>query len=142
MRLLARTWMLFAIVLVSARTASSQDFRLPDGRGKDLVERHCMRCHDAEKLAGPDGGHWPAFGPGKSSEEWQRVMTFMGTYGLALTKEEVPIVTAYLSKALAGPARPTGVRMAGPIEATIREWKVTPGTRENRKTTPLNSSPT
>jgi len=129
MRFQARTWMLLAIVLVSARTASSQDFRLPDGRGKDLVERHCMRCHDAQKLAGPDGGHWPAFGPGKSPEEWQRVMTFMGTYGLTLTKEEVPIVTAYLTKALAGPARPTGVRMAGPIEATIREWKVTPGTR-------------
>src|SRR5881396_2590124 len=129
MRLLVRTWMLLAIVLVSARTASSQDFRLPDGRGKDLVERHCMRCHDAQKLAGPDGGHWPAFGPGKSPEEWQRVMTFMGTYGLTLTKEEVPLVTAYLTKALAGPARPTGVRMAGPIEATIREWKVTPGTR-------------
>src|SRR5881396_383414 len=134
MRLLVRTWMLLAIVLVSARTASSQDFRLPDGRGKDLVERHCMRCHDAEKLAGPDGGHWPAFGPGKSPEEWQRVMTFMGTYGLTLTKEEVPIVTAYLTKALAGPARPTGVRMAGPIEATIREWKVTPGTRPHDPT--------
>src|SRR5438876_1050611 len=134
MRLLARNWMLLAIVLVSARTASSQDFRLPDGRGKDLVERHCMRCHDAQKLAGPDGGHWPAFGPGKSPEEWQRVMTFMGTYGLTLTKEEVPLVTAYLTKALAGPARPTGVRMAGPIEATIREWKVTPGTRPHDPT--------
>src|SRR5712691_11503985 len=108
MLFLARIWMLFVIVLVSARTASSQDFRLPDGRGKDLVERHCMRCHDAQKLAGPDGGHWPAFGPGKSAEEWQHVMTFMGTYGLTLTKEEVPIVTAYLTKALAGPARPTG----------------------------------
>src|SRR5438094_789520 len=59
MRLLARTWMLLAIVLVSARTASSQDFRLPDGRGKDLVERHCMRCHDAQKLAGPDCGRRP-----------------------------------------------------------------------------------
>src|SRR3989441_3731179 len=129
MRLLARIWMLLAIVVVSGRTASSQDFRLPDGRGKDLVEGQCMRCHDAEKLAGPDGGHWPAFGPGKSPEEWQRVMTFRGTYGLTLTKEEVPIVTAYLTKALAGPVRPAGVRMAGPIEATIREWKVTPGTR-------------
>ena len=129
MRLLARIWMIFAIVLVSARIASSQDFRLPDGPGKDLVERHCMRCHDVQKLAGPDNGHWPAFGPGKSPEEWQRVMTFMGTYGLTLTKEQVPIVTAYLTKALAGPARPTGVRIPGPIEVAIREWKVTPGTR-------------
>jgi len=31
MRLLARTWMILAIVFVSARTASSEDFRLPDG---------------------------------------------------------------------------------------------------------------
>src|SRR5215468_7951677 len=129
MRLLARTWMLFAIVLVSARTASSEDFRLPDGRGKDLVERHCMRCHDAQKLAGPDGGHWPAFGPGKSREEWQRFVNMMSTYGRTLTKEEEPIVTAYLATALGGPARPRGVRLAGPIEATIREWKVTPGPR-------------
>src|SRR3989475_11351582 len=56
-------------------------------------------------------------------------MTFMGTYGLTLTKEEVPIVTAYLTKALAGPARPAGVRMAGLLEGPIRECKVTPGTR-------------
>src|ERR1700758_1159368 len=116
MRWPARTWMLWAIVLVFARTASSQSFRLPDGRGRDLVERHCMRCHNAEKLAGPDGGHWPAFGPGKSPEEWQRFVSMMSTYGRTLTKEEEPIVTAYLTKALAGPARPAGVRMAGPIE--------------------------
>src|SRR2546425_12110110 len=98
MRLLARTWMLLAILLVCAGTASSQSFRLPDGPGKDLVERHCMRCHDALKLAGPDGGHWPAFGPGKSSEEWRRFVSMMSTYGTTLTKEEGPIVTAYLAK--------------------------------------------
>src|SRR5947208_624349 len=112
MLLLARIWMLFAIVLVCAGTASSQSFRLPDGPGRDLVERHCMRCHDAQKLAGPDGGHWPAFGPGKSPEEWQRFVSMMSTYGTTLTKEEVPIITAYLAKALAGPARPAGVRIA------------------------------
>src|SRR5256885_16298804 len=99
MRLLARTWMLLAIVLVSARTASSQDFRLPDGRGKDLVERHCMRCHDAQKLAGPDGRHWPAFWPGKSPGESPRVMSFLGTSCPTLTADVVPIVTSYLTKA-------------------------------------------
>src|SRR5262245_63054375 len=100
MRFDARPSILSAIVLVSALPASSQDFRLPDGQGKDLVQRHCMRCHDAQKLAGPDGGHWTAFGPGKSPEEWRRVMGFMSTYGLTLTKDEIPIVTAYLTKAL------------------------------------------
>src|ERR1041384_3229693 len=115
MRLLTRTRMLFlTIVVPSAHAGSSQDFRLPDGPGKDLVERHCMRCHDAQKLAGPDGGHWPALGPGKSPEEWQLFVSMMSTYGGTLKKEEVPILTAYLTKALSGPARPTGVRIAGP----------------------------
>jgi virginiamycin B lyase len=129
MRLLRRAPALGALALLYASSAWSQGFVLPAGEGKALVERHCMRCHDAQKLAGPDGGHWPQFGPGKSADEWQRVMGFMGTYGLTLSREEVPIVTAYLTKALAGPARPAGVRVAGPVEATIREWKVTPGTR-------------
>ena len=70
MRLVIRTWMFLAILLVFGGSASSQDFRLPDGPGKDLVERHCMRCHNVQKLAGPDGGHWPGFGPGKSPGEW------------------------------------------------------------------------
>src|SRR5437016_12585253 len=98
MRLLARIWTLFAIVLVSARTASSQDFRLPEGRGKDLVERHCMPCHDAEKLAGPDGGHWPAFGQGKSPEECTRVISSHGTYGRTRTMEAVTVPTTSDSK--------------------------------------------
>ena len=68
MQLLTRIWILFAIILVFAPTASSQNFHLPDGPGKELVQHHCMRCHDEQKLAGPDGGHWPAFGPGKSPE--------------------------------------------------------------------------
>jgi virginiamycin B lyase len=120
---------LSAVALLYALPASSQSFRLPDGEGKALVERACMRCHGPQKLAGPDGGHWPAFGPGKSPEDWQHVMNFMMTYGVALTKDQVPIVTAYLTKAFPGPARPAGVRLAGPVDATIREWKVTPGTR-------------
>ena len=124
-----RILMSSAIVLAFTFPAAGQGFRLPEGQGKDLVERACMRCHGVQKLAGPDGGHWPAFGPGKSPDEWQRVMNFMMTYGVALTKEQVPVVTAYLSKALPGPARPIGARIAGPVQATVTEWKVTRGTR-------------
>ena len=103
---------------------------LPEGTGKALVERACVRCHNLEKLAGPDGGHWPAFGPGKSRDEWQRIMNFMMTYRTPLTRDEVPIVTDYLAKAFPGPARPAGVRMAGPVDASIREWTLpTAGTR-------------
>jgi len=121
--LVARTWILSAMFLVYALPAWSQVV-LPEGKGRELMRRACVRCHGIEKLAGPDGGHWPAFGPGKSPEEWQRTMNFMMTYGTALSREEVTIVTDYLAKAFPGPARPAGVRIAGPVEASIREWKL------------------
>ncbi|MSO82664.1 MAG: cytochrome C [Acidobacteria bacterium] len=131
--LVARVWMLSALVLAYAAPASSQvvlPVVLPDGAGKALVQRACVRCHSLEKLAGPDGGHWPSFGPGKSREEWQRVMNFMMSYHTALTPAEVPIVTDYLATAFPGAAPPAGVRIAGPVDVSIREWKVpTPGSR-------------
>ena len=126
---MTRRVIIAGMVLAYAIPASSQGLRLPEGEGRDLVERACMRCHGPQKLAGPDGGHWPAFGPGKSPDEWQHVMNFMTTYGVALTKDQVPVVTAYLTKAFPGPPRPPGARISGPVAATIKEWKVTPGTR-------------
>ena len=130
MRLLVvRAWLLSAILIVSALLAWSQVV-LPEGAGKELVQRACVGCHGLEKLAGPDAGHWPEFGQGKSREEWQRIMDFMMTYHVPLTPSEVPIVTDYLVEAFPGPARPAGVRIAGPVAASIREWKLpTPGTR-------------
>ena len=121
--------MLSAVCVVYATAAWSQVV-LPEGKGKELVLRACVGCHSLEKLAGPDGGHWPAFGPGKSREEWQRVINFMMTYRTPLTRDEVPVVVDYLAKAFPGPARPAGVRITGPVDASIREWKVpTPGSR-------------
>lgn len=121
--------MLSAVCVVYATAAWSQVV-LPEGKGKALVLRACVGCHSLEKLAGPDGGHWPAFGPGKSREEWQRVINFMMTYRTPLTRDEVPVVVDYLAKAFPGPARPAGVRITGPVDASIREWKVpTPGSR-------------
>jgi virginiamycin B lyase len=103
---------------------------LPEGKGREIVLRACVRCHGPEKLAGPDGGHWPAFGPGKSRDEWQRIVTMMQTYGTGLTSDEVTLVTTYLTTAFPGPTRPAGVRLAGPVEASIREWKLpTSGSR-------------
>lgn len=129
MRLATWRWILVAMLLVYAVPAWSQVV-LPEGKGKELVQRACVRCHGPEKLAGPDGGHWPAFGPGKSRDEWQRIMNFMMTYGTPLTTDEARVVTDYLAKAFPGPARPAGVRVPGAVDASITEWKLpTPGTR-------------
>jgi virginiamycin B lyase len=109
---------------------ASAQVTLPEGAGKALVERACVRCHTLGKLAGADEGHWPQFGPGRSREEWQHIMRFMMSYGTSLTRDEAATVTDYLAKAFPGPAQPAGVRMEGPVQATIREWKLaTAGSR-------------
>ena len=127
--LLTHTWMLWATLLVYGSPASAQVV-LPDGAGKELVQRACVRCHSLGKLAGPDEGHWPQFGSGRSREEWQHIMRFMMSYGTALTGNEAATVTDYLAKAFPGPAQPAGVGVAGPVNASIREWKLaTSGSR-------------
>ena len=122
-----RTSIAAALVLTLAGPSFAQ-IDLPAGTGRDVTVRACLQCHGTEKLAGADNGHWPAFGPGKSREEWQRILAFMHTYK-PMSAADTASVLDYLATAFPGPARPAGVRVAGPIEATIREWKVTPGTR-------------
>jgi len=122
--LLTRISMLcFAALILPAMTASAE-VTLPEGKGKQLVERACVVCHTLDKLAGADGGHWPQFGPGKSRDEWQRVMDFMMSYGTPLSKADAVVVTDYLATAFSGPARPKGIRVDGPVAASVREWKI------------------
>ena len=104
---------------------ASAQVTLPEGPGKALVQRACVRCHTLGKLAGPDEGHWPQFQSGRSQDEWRHIMRFMMTYGTALTANEAATVTDYLTKAFPGAAQPAGVRLMGPIQASIREWKLT-----------------
>jgi virginiamycin B lyase len=127
-QLTSKMWTALGIVMCAAPAFGQ--VVLPEGNGRDVVARACVRCHGPEKLAGPDGGHWPAFGPGKSRDEWRRIVDMMQTYGTALSPTEVTLVTNYLATAFPGAARPAGVRVAGPIGASIREWKLpTSGSR-------------
>ena len=124
-----RTCMSLFLLLGFVSPAFSQVV-LPEGKGREVILRACVRCHSPQKLAGPDEGHWPAFGPGRSRAEWQRIIDMMQTYGTALTSDEVTLVVNYLAAGFPGPARPAGVSVAGPVDASIREWKLpTPGSR-------------
>lgn len=127
--LAARTLMASTVLLVCTSPSWTQVV-LPEGQGKALVQRACVRCHGLGKLAGPDEGHWPQFGQGRSREEWQHIMRFMMGYGTALSGDEATTVTEYLAVAFPGAPQPTGVPVAGPVDASIREWKLaTAGSR-------------
>jgi virginiamycin B lyase len=106
---------IFLGLLVSARSQSS----LPEGNGKEIIEKHCVQCHELRRITG--AGH--------SREDWKNVLDMMITLGTPVPKDQVPALIDYLAKNF--PDRsPKGVVVAGSAEASIQEWTVpTPGSR-------------
>ncbi len=98
---------------------------LPEGNGKEIVERVCSQCHGIGLFRGR----------GEAKEGWDWTVHRMMGYGAPLKKEEVQVAIDYLAFAIPGPARPIGKVIPGSVEATIKEWD-TP-TRGERVRDPL-----
>ena len=118
-----------AVALAVSAVPAAAQIALPDGEGKAATMQACLRCHGTDKLAGADNGHWPAFGPGKSRDEWQRFVDMMASYGTAMTPAQSASVVDYLAAAFPGAARPAGVRVDGPVAVVIRDYPLRAGTR-------------
>jgi virginiamycin B lyase len=106
---------LFALVA----PAPAQDFALPDGPGKQRVAEVCGGCHPINRL-----------GAGYTPEGWRTVVRMMQNFDAPVPKQEWPTVTDYLIKAFPQKPKPAAALIAGPVQATIKEWPVaTPGSR-------------
>jgi len=102
-----------AALLCSAFPAHSQDF--PDGPGKQTFVTVCNACHAAARAR---AGYTP--------EGWRTVMHMKQNVGVSVPAE----VVDYLIKNFPERPRPAAVLIAGPAEASIKEWPVpTPGSR-------------
>lgn len=74
---------------VEAQTAShSADFSLPNGPGKELVLRACVKCHNMKVITNKRA----------SEEEWARSVDNMVNRGAVLSDDEVDEVIEYLSQ--------------------------------------------
>ncbi len=105
----------FLVLLVSARGQSP----LPDGNGKEIVEKNCVQCHDLQRVT--RAGH--------DRDEWKNVLDMMITQGATFPKDQLPVLTEYLAKNFPSKS-PKAVVIAGSVEASIKEWTVpTPGSR-------------
>ena len=114
-----RALLLAGVVLCSGLPARSQ-VQLPEGKGKELVESRCTLCHGLDELVGRVN---------LNREDWQDRVNQMVAYGAPLSKDEIAEVTDYLARNFAGPGKPAGVVIRGPIEARINEVPVRPGLR-------------
>jgi len=60
---------------------------LPDGNGKDVVERICSGCHDLS----------PITDAGFSRQDWETVVKSMIDMGATISPEQAAVITNYLA---------------------------------------------
>ena len=105
-------------LLLTTLPAGSQS-ALPDGPGRQIVERSCVQCHGVAQIA--RAGH--------DREGWRNTVAMMVTAGAKLAPSEVDTVVDYLARNV--PAKDNAaVVIPGPVQVSIREWVVpTAGSR-------------
>jgi virginiamycin B lyase len=94
--------------------------QLPDGNGKETVQKACGSCHAMTTVT--NAGHTRA--------EWTSVLHMMVTAGAPVPKDQMATVTDYLVKNFPEKPAPEAVVIPGSVEVSIKEWQVpTPGSR-------------
>ena len=88
--------LLFGLLILSIGSVSAEE-PLPDGKGKDLVEAMCQRCHGLDSVTQKR----------RTVEEWQAVIDQMVSNGAPLLPKEADIVTQYLSEHFAPTTTPS-----------------------------------
>lgn len=86
---------------------------LPDGAGKEMVQKACELCHDFREFPRVNFDR----------EGWDVAVRAMVGGGAPLKKEDIPTVVDYLANNFKGADSP-GVTVPGNVQATITEWDV------------------
>jgi len=77
---------LLAAGIVPITALQAQD--MPDGPGKDIVEKTCTACHDASAITSMNGG----------ADIWQSVVDDMKSRGADATEADFRTIIQYLTK--------------------------------------------
>lgn len=118
-RLLGATALLFAATFALSMTVAPQPpqgrgrgvVNLPDGAGKEQVEKYCSPCHQLGNI--PNSG-------GYTREGWQQLIATM----VALPKDQSDLVVNYLAAHFPEQPRPKAVVISGPVKVTFQEWNL------------------
>ena len=106
---------LFGLIFFAALSAQGQTSRpLPAGNGKDIVATACTACHALTLIT--DGGHTPA--------DWKLLVERMVAAGAEVPKDQIPVVTEYLTKNFPEGDVPKAVIIPGPVKVSFKEWTV------------------
>src|SRR5436309_3405460 len=84
--------------------------QLPDGNGKDLVEKTCTQCHALNLVTNA----------GYNRQDWEQVFTAMAK----LPNDQIATIADYLAKNFPEKAKNKAVIIPGNVKVTIKEWMV------------------
>ena len=79
--------------------------QLPDGPGKEILEKQCNTCHTLEVIVAQRN----------DAAEWKRLVMNMIDRGAEITEEQVPVVVDYLATNWSKPAPPPAETARGEI---------------------------
>jgi virginiamycin B lyase len=109
-----------AAALLCAVVPARAQVDLPEGKGRNEVQAHCIQCHDLRQVARA----------GYSLEGWRNNLAMMVNVGATLPRDRIEMVAQYLARSFPEKPRPEAVLIPGGVEVSIREWAVpTPGSR-------------
>ncbi len=111
---LASAALLCGVLPAWAQKSASAD------KGKELVDAHCNSCHALTARVGS----------GYDAKGWRTVMRMMTNHGVALPKDQIAPMTAYLVETYPIKGRPAAVLAKGPLKVSMKAWQApTPGSR-------------
>jgi hypothetical protein len=81
-------WLCITIAAATAAFAAAQEFKLPEGEGKEVVQRVCTACHSAERILREH----------LEVEEWEDLIAAMEDEGAEIEDDEYEVILNYLVK--------------------------------------------
>jgi len=105
-----------AIIFLAPHTAHAQrgggaQAQLPEGAGKDVVQKRCIACHGLNQIAGAAG---------YDQAGWKYVIESM----IALPADQMTAATQYLAAHFPEKPGRRPTLVPGPVSVTFKEWKV------------------
>ena len=96
-----------AVFVMSIATPVFAQVQLPDGPGKEVAERLCGKCHEAQRAASVR----------LTREGWEAEVAKMVDLGMTATDDEIKQVLDYLAEHFKGDApRPLNLNSASSVE--------------------------
>jgi virginiamycin B lyase len=102
---------LCSVLSAQAQGQQGQQTPLPDGKGREMVQATCTRCHGLNLITN-SGGY--------TREGWEHVFSSM----VAVPREQAAVLADYLAESFPVKPRPAAVLIPGSTTVSIREWVV------------------